>query len=151
MYLFFKTFSKRRAIECASFVSVYSLRSLFSRQSWVAFSARPVICGLDLCTLSIQRHFKCSDQVSLLLQWFFWYNVSKILPTPSLRRFFRLKAFHPLLVMLSPYRCAQNFDIVKYKFFSFPSCLIITLINSFFDWISRKLLKTNGPPLLLSS
>ena len=127
---------------------MYSLRSLFSRQSWVAFSARPVICGLDLCTLSIQRHSKCSEKVSLLLQWLFWYNVSKILLTTSLRRFFRLEAFHPLLVILSLYRCAQNFDIVKYKFFSYPSCLIMILINSFFDRISRKFLKTNGPPLL---
>ena len=28
-----------------------------------------------------------------------------------------LEAFHLLLVILSAYRCAQNFDIVKFKFF----------------------------------
>ena len=113
-----------------------------------------MFCGLDLCTLSRQQQSKCSDQVSLLLQWFFWYNIWQILLTPSLsgswsvRHSFRLKTFHLLLVILSPYRCAQNFDIVKFKFFSYPPCLIIILINSFFDWISRKLVKTNGSPLL---
>ena len=136
------------------FVSEYSLRSYFSRQSWVPVSARPVFCGLDLCTLFRQRHSKCSDQVSLLLQTFFWYNVWQILLTSSLsrfwsvRRFVCLKAFHPLKAILSPCRCPQNFGIVKFKFFSYPSCLILILINSFFDWISRKFVKTNGSPLL---
>ena len=123
--LLFLTFSKRWGIECASFVSMYSLRSHFSRQSWVAFWARPVFCGLDLCTLSRQWHSKCSDQVSLLLQWFFWYNIWQILLTPSLSRFWSvccficLKAFHPLLVwiIISVPLCSKiNFDIVKFVF-----------------------------------
>ena len=121
----FLTFSKRWGIECVSFVNMYSPRSHFSRQSWVTFSACPVFSGLDLCMLSHQWHSRCSDQVSLLLQWFFWYNVWQILLTPSLSRFWSvccficLKAFHPLLVwiIISVPLCSKiNFDIVKFVF-----------------------------------
>ena len=145
--LLFLTFSKRWGIECASFVSMYSLRSHFSRQSWVAFWARPVFCGLDLCTLSHQWHSKCSDQVSLLLQWFFWYNIWQILLTPSLSRFWSARRFFCL--KLSTFCWSYYLHTVVLKtlilwslsFFSYPSCLIITLINSFSIEFLEKLSK----------
>lgn len=97
MASFFVTFSKRRGNECASFVSVYSLRSHFSRRTLVAINSSSV-WGLDLCTLPRQRHSKCSDQVSLLLYWSFGITFGKF--------------------------------FVKFKFFSYPSCLIIIITNS---------------------
>ena len=62
-----------------------------------------------------------------------------------------VQGFPTFVGHIAPYRCAQNFDIVKLKFFTFLSCGIITHIASSLTFLTQFVKKTGHPLFGLSS
>ena len=89
----------------------------YGNRMWIKNWRNPLLSALRISLANRKRAFIC-------------FSLNRAI-------FFRLKAFHPLLVMyLYIYRYAQNFFVFQLKIFGNLSCWIVSFVFRFTDWIS---------------